>query len=40
MNLGVALIVLGMVVAVVFHWTLGVLLIVVGAVLMFAPAMR
>lgn len=40
MNLGAFLLVLGIVVAVLVHWGLGVVLIVVGAVLIFVPMLR
>jgi hypothetical protein len=39
-NLGAVLIALGIIFALLIHWTLGVLLIIVGAVLILAPAMR
>jgi hypothetical protein len=39
-NLGAFLICLGIILALLIHWGLGVLLIVVGAVLILAPGMR
>jgi hypothetical protein len=39
-NLGALLICLGIIFALLVHWSLGVLLIVVGAVLILAPGMR
>lgn len=40
MSLGVLLIVLGILCALLVHWGLGVLLIIVGAVLLVVPALR
>jgi hypothetical protein len=39
-SLPLLLIVLGIVIALLVHWTLGVLLIIIGAVLFFVPMVR